>query len=116
MFSDGPARVGTDYSFYGYGTVGTVFSTVGTVGTVGTVWWVRWVRWVRYGGYGTVGTTCSGYVAVGTVGTWSSVFELKENALGCARGHAALLAQRAHAKLRTSENFLQRKLKVAKYS
>ena len=27
MFSDGPARVGTDYSFYGYGTVRTVFST-----------------------------------------------------------------------------------------
>ena len=82
---------------------------------MGTVRWVRWVRYGGYGGYGTVGTTCSGYVAVGTVGTWSSVFELK-NALGGARGHAALLAQRAHAKLRTSENFLQRKLKVAKYS
>ena len=34
MFSEGPARVGTDYRFYGYGTVGTV----------GTVRWVRWVR------------------------------------------------------------------------
>ena len=34
MFSEGPARVGTDYRFYGYGTVGTV----------GTVRWVRWVH------------------------------------------------------------------------
>ena len=62
VFSDGPARVGTDYSFYGYGTVGTVFSTVGTVGTVGTVWWVRYgwynMQWVRCGWYG-------GYVVFG---------------------------------------------------
>ena len=43
MFSEGPARVGTDYRFYGYGTVGTV-GTVGarpctdrTVPTVPTV-------------------------------------------------------------------------------
>ena len=44
LFSEGPARVGTDYSFYGYGTVGTESWYAGTV---------SW-QW-----YGTVGTYCT---------------------------------------------------------